>query len=145
MMFGSEWQTVALYGGLLMLVSVLLYRWHTSKQFENFCMLHAITNREGFYDPDRAHLTGSFLVCTFAVVISVVRNAVTLDVAMLVGGYASVFALKSAWGYTVNRRTDADVRTAEIQRGRRTDDEPTVEEEEATYRGKERRRNKLLG
>jgi len=128
MIFGYEWQTIALYGGLFLLVATMLIRWHTSPIYQNFCLLHAITNREGFYDPDRAHLTGSFIVCTFAVVISVIRNAVTLDVAMLIGGYASVFALKSAWNYTVSKRTDTDVRTAEIRRGRRTD--PTVEEEE---------------
>ena len=140
MIFGNEWQTIALYGGLLFLVCVLLWRWHTNPIYANFSLLHAITNREGFYDPDRAHLTGSFIVCTFAVVVSVIRNAVTLDVAALVGGYASVFALKSAWNFAVSRRTEADVRTAEIKRGRRDDPEETVEEEDA----KKERRGSLL-
>lgn len=119
MIFGYEPQTVV-YAGLLLVIVLVLLRWHVKSdgRYRNFCLLHAFANREGFYDPDRAHLTASFLVCAFAVVHSVIRNAVTSDVVLLVGGFASVFALKSAWGYTVSRRTQTEVRTAEIRRGR---------------------------
>lgn len=139
----QQWQTALLYGSLLLLVGAALWRWHTSPIYKNFLLIHAIANREGYYDPDRAHLTGSFLIAAFATVVSVIRNEVDSQVVLLVGGLVSAFALKSGWSYTVSRRTDADVKEAEIRRGRRDDpDEPTVEEEEEDAR-KERRRSLL--
>lgn len=138
----EDWQAAALYGALAILVAILFYRWNKNPQFANFTILHAVANREGFYDPDRAHLTGTFLISSFFVVICVIRNAVDPQLVLLFGAYTSVFALKSAWNYTVSKRNDTDVRTAEIKRGRRDDpEEETVEEEEA--RLKERRRSLL--
>jgi hypothetical protein len=129
----ESWQPAALYGGLAVLVAILFYRWNKNPAFENFTILHAVANREGFYDPDRAHLTGTFLISSFFVVICVIRNAVDPQLVLLFGAYTSVFALKSAWNYTVSKRTDTDVKRAEINRGRRNDepqsDDPTVEEE----------------
>jgi hypothetical protein len=131
MIFGYTWQTAALYAALALTVTGLLWRFHTSSIYKNFCLIHAVANREGFYDPDRAHLTGSFLIAAFAVIVSVIRDHVDSQVVLLVGGLVSAFALKSGWSYTVSRRTEADVREAEINRGRRTDvDGLTVEEEE---------------
>jgi len=128
----GDWQPAALYGGLALLVAVLFYRWNKNPQFQNFTILHAVANREGYYDPDRAHLTGTFLISSFFVVICVIRNAVDPQLVLLFGAYTSVFALKSAWNYTVSKRTDTDVKRAEINRGRRNDEphDPTVEEEE---------------
>jgi len=137
---GYEWQTIALYGALLLVVIITLWRWHTSPKFENFCLLHFVANREGYVDPDRAFLTGSFLIAAFATVVSVIRDKVDQNVVLLVGGLVSAFALKQGWSYTVAKRTDTDVRTAEIKRGRRDDPEETVEEEDAK---KERRRSLL--
>ena len=119
----GDWQPAALYGGLALLVCILFYRWNKSSHFKNFCLLHAVANREGYYDPDRAHLTGTFLISSFFVVICVIRNAVDPQLVLLFGAYTSVFALKSAWNYTVARRGDTDVKTAEIRRGRHEDDE----------------------
>jgi hypothetical protein len=133
----GDWQPAALYGALALLVGVLFWRWNTSPQFRNFSLLQAVANREGFYDPDRAHLTGTFLISSFFVVICVIRNAVDPQLVLLFGAYTSVFALKSAWNYTVSRRTETDVKTAEIRRGRATD-EPTVEEEEEGERQRRR-------
>ena len=148
-MFGEEWQTPALYSALLIVVAFVLWRWHTNDTYKNFCLLHAIADRDGFYNADKAHMTGAFIVTTFAVVVSVIRNAVTLDVALLVGGYSSVWALKQAWTYTVARRNETDVRREEIRRGRRDDVEGmTVEEiEEESQRTTPRRRksDRLLG
>jgi len=140
----GNWEPAALYGALALLVGFLVYRWNKNPQFENFTILHAFANREGYYDPDRAHLTGTFLISSFFVVICVIRNAVDPQLVLLFGAYTSVFALKSAWNYTVSKRTDTDVKTAEIKRGRRSDveDELTVEEEEE--RNKRRRKTDSL-
>ena len=140
----GDWQPAALYGGLALLVICLFWRWNRSndQKIKNFSLLHFVTNREGFVDPDRAFLTGSFLVSTFAVVVAVIRNAITADVVLLVGGYASVFALKSAWGYTVAKRTDTTVKTEEIRRGR-MDDEVDIDlrERDESQRSTPRRRS----
>lgn len=135
----GDWQPAALYGGLAILVAILFYRWNTNPHYANFSLLHAVANREGYYDPDRAHLTGTFLISSFFVVICVIRNAVDPQLVLLFGAYTSVFALKSAWNYTVSRRTESDVVREEIRRGRATD-EPTVEEQES-QRSTPRRRS----
>ncbi len=118
----EDWQPAALYGALAVLVGILFWRWNTSPQFKNFSLLHAVANREGYYDPDRAHLTGTFLISSFFVVICVIRNAVDPQLVLLFGAYTSVFALKSAWNYTVAKRTDTTVKTEEIRRGRMDDE-----------------------
>lgn len=143
-LFGEHWQTAAIYCALLIFVILLFWSWHKNPHYENFCLLHAVANREGFYDPDRAHLTGSFLVTTFAVVACVIKGEVTAEVGMLIGGYASLWGAKSAWSYTVSKQSDVSVKREEIRRGRRTDAVPEESVEEEENRMRKERRGRLL-
>lgn len=103
----------ALYGALALLIFALLYSFHKSKLYTNFCLLHAVANRDGFYDQDRAHLTGAFLVTTFAVVFAVINQHESME--LIVGGYASIWVVKGGWSYAVSKNTNAEVRREEIR------------------------------
>lgn len=119
----QQWQMTFVYGGLLLLLVAILLRWHRSPLHKNFCLLHLIANREGYLDQDKIYLAASFLIAAFATMNAVIKNEVDPQVVLLVGGLVSAFALKSGWSYTVARRGDVDVKTAEIRRGRHDDED----------------------
>ena len=60
----NGWQTPALYTVLFLTLVVMLFRWQRSNQaiLKNFSTLHAFADRDGTFNPDKAFMTGAFVI-----------------------------------------------------------------------------------
>lgn len=116
-----EWQTPALFGALLILLFILLWRWHTEPRYKNFTLLHAVADLDGTFNADKSYMAGAFVVSTVAVVVAVIRNNVQGDVVLFVGAYAALWAGKEGLSGFGKLKADTAVKTAEIRQNGQVD------------------------
>ncbi len=146
-LFGdANWQTVALFVIIFLCAAWYLARANNNPQHANFHLLDLIAD-EGKLNRREIRATGVWLICTAIVVVTTINGSVSWEWMV---AYATLFYLEK--GIDVYKSTA--IRRAEIIRGRaedvdidtgRTAEEMTVEEQEAAYKGKERRKKRLLG
>ncbi|MBA2412832.1 MAG: hypothetical protein H0V63_08405 [Burkholderiaceae bacterium] len=149
-LFGdADWQTVALFLAIFLFAAWYLARANNKPDslHANFHLLDLIAD-DGKLNRRELRATGVWLICTAIVVVYTIRGEATWEWMV---AYATLFFLEK--GIDVYKSTA--IRRAEIIRGRaedvdintgRTAEEMTVEEQEAAaYKGKERRKKRLLG
>lgn len=98
MIFSYEWQTAAMFAGLLLYAVWVLYRWHTEPAFKGFCLLDLIAE-DGKLSSRKFMEMGSFLIASAVVVVVTVRGTVSWE---WIAGYCSVFVLGRAVGQSVH-------------------------------------------
>ncbi len=149
-LFGdANWQTVALFVIIFLCAAWYLARANNRPDalHANFHLLDLIAD-DGKLNRREIRATGVWLICTAIVVVTTISGKVTWEWMV---AYATLFYLEK--GIDVYKSTA--IRRAEIIRGRAEDvdintgatpEELTVEEQEAAaYKGKERRKKRLLG
>lgn len=143
---GANWQTVALFVIIFLCAAWYLARANNNPRHANFHLLDLIAD-DGKLNRREIRATGVWLICTAIVVVTTINGSVSWEWMV---AYATLFYLEK--GIDVYKSTA--IRRAEIIRGRaedvdidtgRTAEEMTVEEQEAAYKGKERRKKRLLG
>jgi hypothetical protein len=113
----SEWQTIALYLLVGLLIASFLWRWHTSERFANFTLVDMIAE-DGKLSSRKFMEVGAWVVASIAFIVLTIRGTITEGWLL---AYVGAFVVGRLGGQAVHAYSETTTRKAEIMRGRRGD------------------------
>lgn len=128
-MKSDEWQTVALYVAVGLIVAITLYRWHVSERYKQFTLVDLVAE-DGKISSRKFMEFGAWVTATIAIVTMTIANRLTVEYFSI---YIFAFVLGRMGGQALHTYQSTSTRKAEIMRGRATDPAPedlSVEERE---------------